>query len=85
MILIRRISLIVIFFGIVATLIYGYYVRATDPRTGEFCIGISVAGLFFVWMPLFIYHRWKGKNVKDYMLTKENIEKMMDEGDQKKL
>ncbi|MDC8005940.1 hypothetical protein POV27_17945 [Aureisphaera galaxeae] len=80
-----RIFLIIIFVGIVATLGYGYYIKPEDYKTGEFCIGISVAALFFVWMPLFIYHRWKGKNVKDYMLTKENIEKMMDEGDQKKL
>ncbi len=80
-----RIFLTLIFLGIVATLSYGLYIKPTDFKTGEFCIGISVVGLFFVWMPLFIYHRWKGKSVKDYMLTKENIEKMRDEGEQKNL
>jgi hypothetical protein len=39
-------------------------------------IGFGVAGLFLVVFPLFSYHHWKGKNVKDYMLTKENLEKM---------
>jgi hypothetical protein len=36
-------------------------------------------------MPVFIYHRWKNKNVKDYMLTKENIEKMQDFQKDKKI
>lgn len=71
--------------AILATLTYGFVVRSSDPKTAEFCIGISVVGLFFVWMPLFIYHRWKNKSVKDYMLTKENIEKMREEGREKNL
>ncbi len=39
-------------------------------------IGIGVVVLFFVVFPLFSYYRWKDKNLKDYMLTKENLEKM---------
>ncbi|WP_299365326.1 hypothetical protein [Winogradskyella sp.] len=39
-------------------------------------IGFGVLGLFLVVFPLFSYYRWKGKDVKDYMLTKENLEKM---------
>ena len=39
-------------------------------------IGFGVVGLFMVVFPLFIYYRWKGKNIKDYMLTQENLEKM---------
>ncbi|MFV0539648.1 MAG: hypothetical protein ACK5MZ_00215 [Aestuariibaculum sp.] len=39
-------------------------------------IGFGVVGLFFIVFPLFSYYRWKDKNLKDYMLTKENIEKM---------
>jgi hypothetical protein len=34
-------------------------------------------------MPIFIFRRWKNKDVKDYMLTKENIEKMRDFNDSK--
>lgn len=54
----------------------GYYINAYDPRTGEFLIGISIAISVFITMPIFIYYRWKNRSVKDYMLTKENIEKM---------
>ena len=39
-------------------------------------VGFGVLGLFLVVFPLFSYYRWKGKDVKDYMLTKENMEKM---------
>lgn len=39
-------------------------------------IGFGVSGLFLIVFPLFSYYRWKDKNVKDYMLTKENLDKM---------
>jgi len=44
----------------------------------EKLIGSGVVGLFLFVIPLFTYHRWKGRKVKDYMLTKENIQKMQD-------
>lgn len=39
-------------------------------------IGFGVIGLFLVVFPLFSYYRWKDKDPKDYMLTKENLDKM---------
>lgn len=80
-----RIFLAISFLLILGTACYGFFVKADDPATGDFCIGISVAVLFFLWMPIFIYHRWKKRSVKDYMLTKENIDKMREEGRRKKL
>lgn len=47
-------------------------------------IGFGVAGLFFLVFPLFSYYRWKDKNFKDYMLTKENLDKMRDKGKENK-
>ncbi len=38
--------------------------------------GFGTCGLFLVWIPLFIYHNWKGKDPRDYMLTHENMEAM---------
>lgn len=46
--------------------------------------GFGVATLFFIAFPLFSYHRWKNKNLKDYMLTKENLDKMRENQKQKK-
>ncbi|MCH9660940.1 MAG: hypothetical protein K0U54_08505 [Bacteroidetes bacterium] len=80
-----RYALIIVFIGIILILGYGLYINPIDNQKGEFCIGISVAGLFFLWMPLFIYHRWRNKDIKDYMLTKENIQKMKVETEEKKL
>lgn len=56
--------------------ILGFSINEDDPQLGEFLIGISISLSVFITMPIFIYHRWKNRSVKDYMLTKENIEKM---------
>mgnify|MGYP003115074378 CR=1 FL=1 len=47
-----------------------------DVDYSEKLIGFGVLGLFFVAFPLFAYHRWKDKDIKDYMLTQENLDKM---------
>lgn len=47
-------------------------------------IGFGVLGLFLMVFPLFIYHRWKDKDLKDYMLTKENLDKMRENQKRKK-
>ena len=39
-------------------------------------VGFGVVGLVVVVFPMFSYYRWKNKNLKDYMITKENLEKM---------
>lgn len=51
----------------------------------EKLIGFGVAGLFLIVFPLFSYHRWKDKDAKDYMLTKENLDKMRESQKNKKL
>jgi len=62
----------------------GYYFKNTgDHPRGDTFVGIGILGASFILMPVFIYHRWKNKNVKDYMLTEENLRKMK-EYEQKK-
>jgi hypothetical protein len=70
---------------IAGTCITGFVLKSDDPSTGHLLIGLSVAGLFFLWMPVFIYYRWKDRSMKDYMLTKENIDKMREYSKDKKL
>lgn len=77
--------LIILLLAIAAGLVVGHYIKPEDPETGNLIIGLSVVGLFFVLIPIFIYHRWKNKSVKDYMLTKENIEKMREFSEEKEL
>lgn len=67
-----------LFISILIALGIGFYLKPEDEATGNLIIGLTLMAGFFVLMPLFIYHRWKNRSVKDYMLTKENIEKMQE-------
>jgi hypothetical protein len=47
---------------------------------GDRFIGLSVLVFCFLLLPIFLVHRWQGKRLKDYTLTKENMNKMRDRG-----
>ena len=64
-------------------IIYGFSIKEDQLETAHKFIGIGTVGLFLVAMPLFLFKESKGKNMKDYMLTKDNIKKMQDK-EQKK-
>lgn len=75
---------IIIFFLVLSlgSIITGYLI---DFENSEQLIGFGVLGLFFIVFPLFSYHRWKDKDIKNYMLTKENLDKMRErEGDKRR-
>ncbi len=44
----------------------GIYLKSTQAPQGEFIIGIGVLILAFALMPLFVYHRYKGKDLTKY-------------------
>lgn len=57
----------------------GFYFRMNDNTIlGDRIIGIAVLASAFILMPIFLYVRWKDKNLKDYTFTKENLDKMRD-------
>jgi hypothetical protein len=62
--------LITILVLILATLTYGFYIKSNGSQHGEIIIGISVLAIAFIFMPLFIYHRYKNKNMKDFTFEK---------------
>lgn len=68
-----KIITFVFFIASLTSIIAGYII---DTPYSEKLIGSGVVGLFFIVFPLFSYYRWKGKDIKDYMLTKENMDKM---------
>lgn len=80
-----KIVLYILFFASVGMAIFGCVTKSTNETQGTLFIGLGVSCLFFLWMPTFIYHRWKNKKVEDYMLTKENIIKMRNYTDKNKL
>ena len=78
--------IIFLFFILVITLCTGFYLRyySDDTIVGDRFIGITILVAIFVLMPLFLYHRWKSRKVQDYMLTKDNINKMREFSEGKK-
>ncbi|OIQ29357.1 MAG: hypothetical protein BM564_06580 [Bacteroidetes bacterium MedPE-SWsnd-G2] len=65
--------IILIFIACFTSIFCGYFL---DVDYSEKLIGFGVAGIFLIAFPLFSYYRWKNKDVKDYMLSKENLDKM---------
>lgn len=59
-----------------AAIVYGFTIEETQPPLAHKCIGGGTVGLFLIAMPLFLYKESKGKKLKDYMLSEENIKKM---------
>jgi hypothetical protein len=56
-------SILVIVIGFVA---YGYYINGENLGEGEKFIGIGVLLFAFILMPLFVYHRYKNKDLRNY-------------------
>ena len=62
---------------ILAAIGVGFYYRETEQLIlGDRIIGIAVLASSFILLPLFLYHRWKGKRLQDYTLSEENLKKM---------
>jgi hypothetical protein len=75
-----RVLLNILFWGLMISLFYGFYHKqAVDYSGGEKWIGFTVLGLTFIYLPIFLFHRWNGKKLSDYTLTDENFAKMRNE------
>lgn len=59
-----------------ASIIYGFSINGENIALSNKYIGFGTVGIFLVAMPLFLIKVSKGKKMKDYMLTEENIRKM---------
>ncbi len=55
---------------------YGFTIQDEDPALSNKIIGCGTVGLFLIAMPIFLISNSRGKKVKDYMLTDENMRKM---------
>ena len=65
------------------SIVYGFIIMENKLVLANKCIGFGTVGLFLVAMPLFLIKESKGKKVKDYMLTEENIKKMQGKNKEK--
>lgn len=57
-------------------IVYGFTIQEDNLVLANKYIGFGTVGLFLLAMPLFLVSVSKGKKMKDYMLTEENIKKM---------
>ena len=72
-----KLFLKIFFFSLLSCLIIGFYIKTFEnSNDGNKIVGFTVLTAAFIFMPIFLVHRWKGKKLKDYTLSKENLEKL---------
>ena len=81
-----KIVLRLLFFSILLSLITGFYFKNYHDYQviGEKIVGSTVLFSVIIFLPIFLYHRWKGKNIMDYTLTKENYNRIKNQAQNKK-
>ena len=69
-----------IFFSLITiSLSYGLYHKSfIDFTLGDRVIGFTVIIAAFMYLPMFLYYHWKGKKLKDYVLSEKNLKKIRD-------
>jgi hypothetical protein len=62
----------ILFFIVLGLIGYGYYIRQNESLEGDKWIGIGILITALVLMPIFLWHRYKNKNLEDYMFKFDN-------------
>jgi len=67
-----------LFAAIILLIAYGLFIKVNNEQLANRYIGFAVLALAFVFLPLFIYFRYKGKDLKKYTdldkMIRENSE-----------
>lgn len=59
----------ILLFIVLGFISLGYYLKNNGSTEGDKWVGIGVLLLAFVLMPVFIYHRYRNKKLKDFELN----------------
>lgn len=70
-----RYLVLLIVLASLGSITYGFSLDSDSVVANKY-IGFGVIGLFLVAMPIFLWSESRGKRMKDYMLTDENLKKM---------
>ena len=71
-----RVFLNILFWSLIISLFYGLYLKEKEPSSlSEILIGFSVFVLSFLYLPIFLYHRYKGKDLSKYTLDNKKLKK----------
>ena len=57
---------------VIGFVVFGYYTNYSSEGEGEKFIGIGVLIFAFILMPLFVYHRYKNKDLSNYSFKNYN-------------
>jgi flagellar biosynthesis protein FliP len=66
-----KIFIRVLVFIVLGILSIGFYMQYKEMPQAEKIIGIGVLLIVLVLLPAFLYHRYRNKNLQDYILDKE--------------
>ena len=71
-----RIFLNILVWSLIISLFYGLYLKEKEASNlSEILIGFSVFVLSFLYLPIFLYHRYKGKDLSKYTLDNKKLKK----------
>ena len=59
----------ILFLIVVGFVAFGYFHKNNGNTEGDKWVGIGVLILAFILMPVFIYHRYRNKKLKDFELN----------------
>jgi amino acid permease len=79
-----KIVLRIVLFIALALIIFGFYSNLTEEGQGKKFIGFGVLIFAFILMPLFIYHRYNGKDLSRYSMRNMFQEKEQMENEKDK-
>ena len=73
----KKIFIKILFIFLFGGILFGIYYRGIiETSIGDKIIGFFVIFGAFIFMPLFLIYRLKGKKFEDYTLSDKNIKKM---------
>ena len=73
----KKIFIKILFIFLFGGILFGiYYREIIETSIGDKIIGFFVIFGAFIFMPLFLIYRLKGKKFEDYTLSDKNIKKM---------
>jgi len=68
----------ILFIIILGVGIFGHLYEFQEEDFDKKVIGLSILAFSFIWMPLFIYYRYKGRKKEDFILSNEKLKEMND-------
>ena len=71
-------TLIILLLLLLGIAIFANYYEFAEEKFDQKIIGLCILTFAFIWMPLFIYYRYKDKKKEDFILSNEKLKEMND-------